>query len=83
MSLDFVPLLPRELLTYRIALYAQLFSDTGATQFRGKSLRINDFDTGYGFGFTFLILPYNVFRLEFALDDNQNSEFIFDLSVSF
>jgi len=83
MSLDFVPLLPRELLTYRIALYAQLFSDTGATQLRGKSLGIKDFDTGYGFGFTFLILPYNVFRLEFALDDNQNSEFIFDLSVSF
>jgi outer membrane protein assembly factor BamA len=82
-SLDFIPLIPKELLRYRIALYSQLFSDTGAIQFRGKPLSITDFDTGYGFGITFLILPYNVVRFEYALDDDQNSEFIFDLSVSF
>jgi outer membrane protein assembly factor BamA len=83
MSLDFIPLIPKELLRYRIALYSQLFSDTGATQLRGEPLSITDFDSGYGIGITLLILPYNVFRLEYALDDNQNAEFIFDLSVSF
>ena len=83
MSFDFIPLLPEELLRYRVALFMQLFSDTGATQLRGEPLSINDFDTGYGLGITLLFLPYNVFRFEYALDDNQNSEFIFDLSVSF
>ena len=83
LNLDFIPILPKELLRYRIALYSQLFTDTGATQFRGRQLSIKDFDTGYGVGLTFLILPYNVVRFEYALDDDQNSEFIFDLSVSF
>ena len=47
-TLDFIPLFPKELLTYRLALYAQLFADTGITQLKGSPLRIKDFDTGYG-----------------------------------
>ncbi len=82
-SFDFIPLLPHELLTYRLALYAQLFGDTGLTQLRGTPLRIKDFDTGYGAGLSLLLLPYNVIRFEVALDENQNIEYIFDLAVSF
>jgi outer membrane protein assembly factor BamA len=82
-TLDFIPLLPRELLTYRLALYAQIFGDTGTTQLRGKPLKIKDFDTGYGAGLSLLLLPYNVIRFEAAFDEKQNIEFIFDLAVSF
>jgi len=82
-TLDFVPLLPRQLLTYRLALYAQIFGDTGITQLRNTSLSIKNFDTGYGAGISLLLLPYNVVRFEVALDEYQNVEYILDLAVSF
>jgi len=82
-SLDFIPLLPKELLTFRLGLYAELFGDIGATQFRGDPVSINDFDKGYGAGLSLLLLPYNVLRFEMGVDANQKSQFIFDLAVSF
>ncbi|MDO8549504.1 MAG: BamA/TamA family outer membrane protein [Ignavibacteria bacterium] len=82
-TLDFIPLLPRELLTYRLALYAQLFADTGTTHLRGNPLSIKNFDTGYGIGFSLLLLPYNILRFEIATDENQNVEYILNLGVSF
>ncbi len=82
-SLDFIPLLPRSLLSYRIAFYAEVFGDAGAAKFKGESLSINDFRSGYGGGITFLILPYNVVRFEIGLDEYRNTEFIFNVAVSF
>jgi outer membrane protein assembly factor BamA len=82
-DIDFVPLLPRALLSYRIAFYAELFGDTGATKFKGESLSINDFKSGYGGGLIFLILPYNVLRFEVGLDEYRNTEFIFNVTASF
>lgn len=82
-TFDFVPIVPQELLTYRLALYFHLFTDTGATQLRGKPIGIKDFNTGYGGGLTLLVLPYSIARLEFAINDNGLSEFILDVGVSF
>lgn len=82
-SLDFIPLLPRELVTFRLALYAQMFADMGATQYRGDPIVLKDFDKGYGIGLSLLLLPYNVVRFELAFDEYRNTEFIFDLAVSF
>lgn len=82
-TLDFIPLLPRELLTYRLALYAQLFGDTGTTQLKGDPLSIKKFDTGYGAGLSLLLLPYNILRFEVATDENRNIEYILNLGVSF
>lgn len=82
-NLDFVPVLPRALLSYRIAFYAELFGDTGATKFKGETLSIDDFRSGYGGGLIFLILPYNVLRFEVGLDEYQNTEFIFNVAASF
>jgi outer membrane protein assembly factor BamA len=82
-NLDFVPLLPKSLLSYRIALYSQLFGDAGVAKLRHQKLQLNDFQSGYGLGITLLILPYNILRFEFALDEYRNSEFIFDLGLSF
>jgi outer membrane protein assembly factor BamA len=82
-NLDFVPLLPKSLLSYRVALYSQLFGDAGEAKLRHQKLNINDFQSGYGLGLTLLILPYNVVRFEFALDELGRREFIFDLGLSF
>jgi outer membrane protein assembly factor BamA len=82
-NLDFIPLLPKSLLSYRVALYSQLFGDAGAAKLRHRKLEFNDFQSGYGLGLTLLILPYNILRFEFALDEYHHGEFIFDLGLSF
>lgn len=83
LSLEFIPLIPKALLTYRFALYAQLFGDTGATWVSHEDISLNKFNTGYGFGLTLLILPYNTLRFETAFDEKFNQEWIFDLGISF
>jgi outer membrane protein assembly factor BamA len=83
LNLEFLPLLPKELLNYRIAIYAETFLDAGATQFRGESFNVNDFESGYGIGLTFLVLPYNLLRIEFALNQYHRSEWILELGTSF
>ncbi len=82
-DLGFVPVVPKELLSYRIALYLELFCDTGTTLMRGQSFSTKYLYTGYGTGLTFLILPYNILRIEYALNDIGKSEWIFGLGISF
>jgi outer membrane protein assembly factor BamA len=82
-TLDFIPVLPKSLLTYRIALYSEIFGDAGVAKLRHQKLNINDFQSGYGLGLTLLILPYNLVRFEFALNEYRQGEFIFDLGLSF
>jgi len=82
-SLDFIPIIPKQFLSYRIALYTEIFADAGAVKQRNRSLGIRNFDSGYGFGFTFLILPYNILRIELAVNDKFNSEIVMDLGISF
>ena len=82
-SLQFLPLIPKELLSYRIALYLELFTDTGTTTLKGEGLTFKDFYTGYGTGLTFLILPYNLFRVEYAINKFGHSEWILGLGLSF
>ncbi len=82
-NLEFIPLLPKSLLSYRFALIAELFADTGTTWYRNESLSTRKFDTGYGAGLSILLLPYAIFRFEAVLNDNGNSEFIFDIGTSF
>jgi outer membrane protein assembly factor BamA len=83
LTLDFIPIIPRELLTYRVGVYLELFGDTGATKFLGRPLSFKNFTSGYGSGLTFLFLPYNVFRIEFALDEYHHTEWILDIGTSF
>ena len=78
-----LPLIPEALLTYRVEIYAQTFVEGGVTQMRGKSLNLSHGFSGYGFGLTTLVLPYNIARLEFAINELGKSEIIFDLGISF
>ncbi|MCH7972730.1 MAG: BamA/TamA family outer membrane protein [Bacteroidetes bacterium] len=83
LNLDFIPFIPKRLLRYRVALYLQLFADTGTIQNKNEPLSIKKLNSGYGIGLTLLLLPYNVFRLERAWDEYGNPEWIFDVRVSF
>ena len=83
LNLYFIPWLPKSLLSYRVGLVGELFVDTGTTRFNGQPLTLKQFNTGYGTGISILFLPYFISRLEFALNEIGNSEFIFDLSASF
>lgn len=82
-NLYFIPLLPKSLLSYRVALISELFVDTGTTRLQGETLSIKNFDTGYGGGLSVLFLPYFVMRFELAFNEQGNSEWIFDIGASF
>jgi len=82
-DLYFIPLLPRSLLSYRFSLIGELFADTGSTRDEGEPWTIRSFDSGYGTGLSFLVLPYFICRFEFAINDNAKTEWIFDLGASF
>ena len=82
-NLDFIPIIPKQLLSYRFALYAQVFGDAGAVQMRNSSVSLNDFKSGYGAGITVLILPYYAARVEYAINELRQSEIILDLGISF
>ncbi len=82
LSLD-LPLLPKQLTSARIALYTNAFLDGGVTYNNNEPLALNRFDSGYGFGLTLLILPYNAFRFEYAFDEYGNGQFIMESGFSF
>lgn len=78
-----LPLIPSQLLTYRVAVFAQLFADAGFTKFRNEGIKLKDLRKGWGLGLTFLVLPYNLGRIEVAFDEDFKSQFILDIGVSF
>jgi outer membrane protein assembly factor BamA len=82
-DLTFIPIIPDQLLSYRIAFYTQVFAETGITKLKNEPIAINKFNSGYGFGITLLILPYQVLRIEMAFNEQMKSEFILNLGISF
>ncbi|MCB9219338.1 MAG: hypothetical protein H6610_07770 [Ignavibacteriales bacterium] len=82
LSLD-LPLLPKSLTSARIGLYTNLFVDSGTTFDNNESLKLNSADTGWGFGLTLLVLPYNAIRFEYAFNEMKKGEFILETGFSF
>jgi outer membrane protein assembly factor BamA len=82
-NLNFIPVVPKQFLSYRVALYTEIFGDAGTVKQLGKEVGLRDFDSGFGFGFTFLFLPYNIMRIELAFNDQLKSEIVLDLGISF
>lgn len=78
-----LPIIPQSLTSYRLAIYGNLFGDAGVSSFRHRSIKLGDFESGYGAGLIFVILPYNILRVEYALDEYKNGEFILDFGFSF
>ena len=78
-----LPLLPQSLTSARIGLYANLFIDSGTTFDNNEPILARSLDSGWGFGFTLLILPYNAFRFEYAFNEQNEGEFILETGFSF
>lgn len=82
-DLTFIPIIPDQLLSYRIGFFTQIFAETGLAKYKDEPFAINKFYSGYGLGLTFLLLPYQVFRVEVAFNEKFESQLILDLGVSF
>lgn len=81
-SID-LPLLPQSLTSARIGLFANLFVDSGTTFDNDEPILARALDSGWGFGFTLLVLPYNAFRFEYAFNEQNQGEFIIETGFSF
>ena len=83
LNLYWIPLLPNSLLSYRVGLVWELFVDTGTTRLNGEPLALNQFSTGYGTGVSILLLPYFTMRIEYAVNEQFEGQWIFDIGASF
>jgi len=69
--------------TWKLGLYAAIFSDAGKTWNKSASPHFESASSGYGVGIHFL-LPYGfVFRIDRAWNENQRGEWIFDIGAAF
>ncbi|MCK5457921.1 MAG: hypothetical protein KAI45_12405 [Melioribacteraceae bacterium] len=78
-----LPIIPNRLTRARIAIIFNIFADAATTFNNGDKVVLNDFNSGYGVGFTFLIMPYMIFRTEFALNEMGKGEFLLESGISF
>ncbi len=78
-----LPVIPNSLTRARIAIIFNVFADVATTYNNGDKLLINDFNSGYGVGLTFLIMPYMVFRTEYAWNEMGKGEFLLESGISF
>jgi len=82
-SWEEAPLLSPFFQGLKFGLSMGIFADTGIVWDDGKQFALNNFYTGYGAGIH-IHLPYiYLFRIDWAINDQGNTEWIFDLGVSF
>ena len=78
-----LPILPNSLTRTRIAVHAGFFIDAATVFDNGDKILLNNFDSGYGFGLTFLFLPYSSFRVEYAFNEMGKGELLIETGISF
>lgn len=78
-----LPVIPNSLTRARIAIFFNVFADAATTFNNGDPVILNDFNSGYGVGLTFLIMPYMIFRTEVALNEMGIGEFLLESGISF
>lgn len=78
-----IPFIPEKLLTYNLGLDIHTFYDNALMFNKNDKLIKKKFISGFGLGFSILVLPYRAINLEFALNEQMKSEFIFDLNFPF
>ncbi|RCK75819.1 MAG: hypothetical protein IGBAC_1094 [Ignavibacteriae bacterium] len=80
-NIEFIPL--PEFSTWKFGIAAVLFGDAGKVWYNKEQFKWTNLKKGYGIGVNF-ILPYHlVFRIEYAFNEYNKKEFIFDLYSSF
>lgn len=78
-----LPIIPNSLTRARIAVIFNIFADAATTFNNGDKIVLNNFNSGYGVGLTFLIMPYVTFRTEVALNEMGKGEFLLESGISF
>jgi len=78
-----LPIIPQQLTSARISVFLTAFADAGNAFNNDYKFNINDFYSGYGLGLTFLILPYDAIRLEYAIGSNGKGEILIATGFSF
>ena len=78
-----IPLIPEELLTYTLSLDIHSFFDNALMFSKNDNLSRKKFINGFGFGFSFLVLPYRSINLELGWNEKFLSQIIFDLNFPF
>lgn len=78
-----LPLIPKSLTSARIGIYASLFFDSGITYKNFSELKLSKFNSGYGIGLVFLILPFQIIRFEYSLNKYGKGEFVIANKYSF
>lgn len=80
-NINFIPIPEFSVWKFGVALV--VFGDAGKVWYNKELFKWQNFNKGYGFGLNF-ILPYHlVLRLEYAMNEYNKSELIFDLYSSF
>ncbi len=80
-QIDFISI--PEFNVWKFGIASAIFGDAGTVWFNNDPILMNNFKKGYGAGIHF-ILPYSiVFRVEYALNETKQGQFIFDISSSF
>lgn len=82
LSLD-LPLIPKSLTSARIGIYSSIFFDAGNSFNNYSSLKISNLYYGYGFGFSILILPFEIIRIEYSFNKFGKGEFVIGTNHSF
>ncbi|KAF0153313.1 MAG: hypothetical protein FD143_390 [Ignavibacteria bacterium] len=78
-----LPLIPKNLTSARVGIHLNVFADAGTVFNNGEPLILQKFHSGYGAGITLLLLPYNAFRFEYAINERGKGEIVFAAGFSF
>jgi len=78
-----LPLIPQSLTSARVGIQINIFADAGTAFNNGEPILIRKVNSGYGIGLILLLLPYNAFRLEYAVDQFGKGEVLLATGFSF
>lgn len=78
-----IPNIPKNLTSARLDIHLTIFYDTGMIYRKSLSFDKKNYYSGFGMGVTFLILPFNAIRIEYALDEKLKGEFLLGTGFSF
>jgi len=78
-----IPKIPKKLTSARLDIQLIIFYDHGFTYKKALTFDKENYYSGYGIGVTFLLLPFNALRIEYALNEKSQGELIFGTGFSF
>lgn len=78
-----IPNIPKKLTSARLDIQLIIFYDQGVTYRKTLSFKKENYYSGFGMGITFLILPFNAIRIEYALNEKLQGEFLLGTGFSF